>query len=159
MNLSDIKKAFHKNKQPLLIWLILITASFLITVFQNKKPADTAQKYPLNIDTYIPPGFVLLPVDLNNGPALDGLLSAKGVVDLYTGQPEEGAAKIAAEAVKIIRSPQNPSHFAVLVPENQAGFLIKGSPSFYAVVQNPQKNGTKIKPLRKIKKSSIIIEP
>lgn len=159
MNILKIKSWLIKNKKTIYLWLILITISLVITFLQKIKQTEPTIKGEIkNIDTYIPKGFVLLPVELNNGLSLEGLLSEKGVVDLYTGDPTQKSAYRVAEAVKIIRSPQNPSYFSVLVPEQEASFLIQRFQSFYAVIQNPLKTGTKIQPPKKINRRSIVIE-
>lgn len=109
-----------------------------------------------DIDTYIPEGFVLLPIDLNNADSLDGLLEAKGVVDLYT-IGARGLEKT-AEAIKIIRSPRKPNQFAVLVPESKARYLISKLQAFHAVIHNPNNHHARIEPIKIKKKRSITIE-
>ena len=157
--MKTFKVFLTKNKPAIYLWLTLIIISLVITIVQKTKKEDlTTRKGMQNIDTYIPKGFVLLPVELSNGSSVEGLLTEKGVVDLYTGDPLQKSAHRVAVAVKIIRSPQNPSHFSVLVPEQEASFLIQRFQSFYAVIQNPLKTGTKIQPLSKVSKRSIIIE-
>ncbi len=158
MNLFKIKTWIQENQKTWYIWLVLILLSLFFTVLQytnrEKEVLNTE-----NIDTYIPAGFVLAPVELSNGPSLDGLLKNKGVVDLYTGDPARQKVEKAAEAVKIIRSPKNPSYFAVLIPENKASFLIRRFQAFHAVVQNPGQNKVvRIKPLNIQKRRTIVIE-
>ena len=159
MDLVKIKTWLTKNKTTVYLWLILIMISLVITVLQKTKQTKPTLRGEIkNIDTYIPKGFVLLPVELSNGPSLEGLLSERGVVDLYTADPVQKSAYRVATAVKIIRSPQNSAYFAILVPEQEASFLIQRFQSFYAVIQNPLKIGTKIQPLSKVNKRSIVIE-
>ncbi len=159
MNTLNIKTWMTKNKTTIYLWLILIMISLAITILQKTKKKDLISNERLqNIDTYIPKGFVLLPIELNNSSSLEGLLSEKGVVDLYTSDPFQKSARRVAVAVKIIRSPQNSAYFAVLVPEQEASLLIQRFQSFYAVIQNPLKQGTKIHPLNKTNKRSIVIE-
>lgn len=159
MNSLKIKIWMTKNKKSWHIWLVLIVISLLFTLFPNKEKAQQESSLTRNLDTYIPEGFVLAPVELSNGSSLDGLLESKGVVDLYTGDPARKQAEKVAESVKIIRSPRNPSYFAVLVPEDKAGFLIQRFQAFYAVIQNPsQKKRVYIQPLRKKRKRTIIID-
>lgn len=158
MNLFKIKTYLKENKKNWQTWVILILISLIFTLLQhtnkNKEIKDTQ-----NLDAYIPEGFVLVPVELNNGSSLDGLLENKGVVDLYNGDPSRRRAEKIATAVKIIRSPRNPSYFAVLVPENKAPFLIQRFQAFHAVIQNPlQKKKASIQPLNKKRKRTIVIE-
>ena len=158
MNPMKISDWLKENKKSWRIWLVLIFISLVGTLIQstNKKTEITNTQ---NLDTYIPEGFVLVPVELSNGPSLDGLLEHKGVVDLYTGNPSHKQAEKAAGSVKIIRSPRNPSYFAVLVPEEKAPFIIQRFQPFHAVIQNPkQKKKTDIMPLNKKRKRTIKIE-
>ena len=149
-----------QNKKKCQLWLLFILLTFVFTILhtKNNKPAS-ANTETRDLDSYIPEGFVLVPVELSNGSSLNGLLEQKGIVDLYTGNPSQQKVEKAAEAVKIIRSPRNPSHFAVLVPEDKASFLIQRFQSFHAVIQNPkQKKKTAIKPINKKRKRNIIID-
>lgn len=158
MKQVTLKTWIKENKKTWHIWIVLIVVSLFFTLFQQKDN-QTKIQHSKNLDTYIPEGFVLVPVELSNGPSLDGLLDSKGVVDLYTGDPVRKQAEKAVEAVKIIRSPQNPSYFAVLVPEGKARFLIQRFQAFHAVIQNPlQKKKTRVQPLQKKRKRTIVIE-
>jgi hypothetical protein len=49
-----------------------------------------------------------------------------------------------ARRLKILRAPLNPSHFAVLAPENQAPEIVRHEGPFFAVIQNPKESGTRI---------------
>ena len=153
-----INEWLAENKKTWGVWLMLLGFSLLFTLSQYTR-SKGAQVDPAGVDTYIPKGFVLLPVELSNGPSLDGLLQSRGVVDLYTGDPARQEAQKAAGAVKIIRSPRNPSYFAVLVPEDKAPFLIRRFQAFHAVIQNPaQQKVTNIIQPRKKRKRTITIE-
>ncbi len=158
MNLFKIKKWIKENKKTFHVWLILSLISLVFTLLQHTD--QTMERTDIqNLDTYIPEGFVLVPVELSNTESLVGLLENKGVVDLYIGDPSRQQAEKAATAVKIIRSTRNPSHFAVLVPENKASFLIQRFQPFHAVIQNPeQKKKTHVQPLNKKRKRNIVIE-
>ena len=153
-----MKQWIRENKKTFQIWLILSLISLTFTLLQHTDKTKE-RKETQNLDTYIPEGFVLVPVELSNNASLVGLLENKGIVDLYTGDPSRQQAQKAATAVKIIRSPRNPSYFAVLVPENKAPFLIQRFQPFHAVIQNPrQKKKTHIQPLNKKRKRNIVIE-
>lgn len=155
VNKLQISK-YNKNTK---IWFILAVCSLFFTFWQFQSRSannEDTMVFTQDIDTYIPEGFVLLPIELNNASSLDGLLEAKGVVDLYT-IGRSGLEKT-AEAIKIIRSPRKPDHFAVLVPEEKARFLIQKFQSFHAVIQNPNKEGSKIQHAKVKNKRSITIE-
>ena len=152
------KNWIKENKKMSQIWVTLITLSLMAVFMQNQgtKPKNHS---PRNIDTLIPEGFVLVPVELSNSPSLSGLLADKGVVDLYTGDPARQKAQKVATAIKIIRSPLNPDYFAVLAPAKQAKLLIQRFQGFHAVIQNPQYNKkTQIQPLKIKRRRTIAIE-
>ena len=159
MNPIKITTWLKENKKVWQIWHILLFLSLMFTVMQKKKPTESLPERA-DVDTLIPEGFVLAPVELSNGPSLDGLLDSKGVVDLYTGDPIKQKAEKVASSVKILRSPLNPKYFAVLVPENEAKFLIQRFQAFHAVLQNPgQKRKAVIRDLhRQKKRRSVIID-
>ena len=92
--------------------------------------------------TYIPDGFVLVPIEVANYESLDSILGAFGVVDLFVGSddPKIRPRKV-AERVKILRAPLNPSHFAVLVPDSESQKIVAYSGALTVVVQNPKKGG------------------
>ena len=142
----------RNNKTKFKIWCALIFMSLIGTMIQtgkNKKPGDLLLVEKQSIDTFIPEGFVLMPVELINSSSLYGILEGKGVVDLYSASPENSKAEKVASAVKILRTPMDPKNFAILVPEHNAKFLIQMQKAFYAVIQNPKKTGTKINSLNK----------
>ncbi len=149
----------RENKKTCQIWAVLILTAFVATFGQGGNQKTNKALSQKNIDTYIPEGFVLVPVELSNSLSLTGLLADRGVVDLYTGDPARRRAEKVAEGIKIIRSPRDPSFFAVLAPEAQAPFLIQRFQAFHAVIQNPlHKKKSHIRPLRGKNRRSIVIE-
>lgn len=88
-----------------------------------------------SMDTYIPAGFILIPIDVQNFEALDSVLGSFGLVDLFRGDGKDG--RVIARNIKILRAPQNPSKFAVLVPESQAGPILANSGNFYVAIKPP----------------------
>jgi hypothetical protein len=94
-------------------------------------------------DTFIPAGFVLVPIEVANYEALDSILGKFGVVDLFIPTSESGQRpqKI-AERLKILRAPLNPSRFAVLVPEAESSQIVTHSGPFAVSIQNPNSVGT-----------------
>jgi len=158
MNIKLIKSWVSNNKTTCLIWFSVFSLSFIFTLLQQPNKTEN-NSHIKSLDTYIPEGFVLMPIELINGSSLDGLLEQKGVVDLYTGHPGQKRVDKVASAVKIIRSPMNPLYFAILVPEDKASLMIQRFQSFYAVIQNSeQQKQAVIQPLNKKKQRSITIE-
>ncbi len=141
---------------PTLVIGICLIVSILVDT-RGKTATITAAARPSSpyagIDTFIPDGDVLLPVEVQNLESLDSLIGQYGVVDLY--QPGNPVA--IAKGLKIIRSPKDPSEFSVLVPETESSTIISAETKpFLVVVQNPSRAEQKI-PVAP-KPSRIVIE-
>lgn len=98
----------------------------------------TSYDSPVQIDTFIPEGYVLFPVEILNFYSLDSIIGNFAVIDLY---PQNHHSPI-ARGVRMIRSPADPTHVAVLVPEDRSGLIAKYGAQFYAVVQSPETSRT-----------------
>ncbi len=137
-----------------------ILGLLFLALWQNRKISGqtlkTQEEAP-SVDTYIPAGFVLIPIEIENVESLDSILGSQGVVDLFLPQSAFGQkAKWVARRIKILRAPLNPQRFAVLAKESQAEEILKAQGPFYVSVQNPEQRGTKV---RKNKpKSRLILE-
>ncbi len=125
---------------------------------------DTAQSSVMSaarpeVDTYIPKGFVLVPIEVQNYEALDSILGRFGVVDLFqAGAPDRPEQRLVARNVRILRAPQNPSHFAILVGENEVAQVLRFGGQFTVVVKRPEKGGTEFVKELKENKRKIIYE-
>jgi hypothetical protein len=88
------------------------------------------------LDTFIPNGFVLVPIEVQNLAALDSMVGQFGVIDLYAS----GEGTPVGQGLKLVRSPQDAAQFAVLVAENDAREIVRLSDKpFQVVVQSPDK--------------------
>lgn len=160
---SPILRVFH-NK-PLLSQASILILSLILTalvMYGNTSPAaDTSSSLsaPTSVDTHIPPGYVLIPIDVENYESLDLILGQYGVVNLYkTSENNKNKSQLVVQSIKILRSPLNPQHFAVLSPESQAQDILKYGSQFMVVVQNPKKLGTKFVAPAKKPRLKIIID-
>jgi hypothetical protein len=110
----------------------------------SAQPAIKAED-PEVASTFIPAGYVLVPIEVANFESLDSILGKFGVVDLYlpSEDPKARPRKV-AERVRILRAPLNPSRFAVLARENDSPRLVSHGGPFTVVVQNPDTAGTGI---------------
>jgi hypothetical protein len=150
----------YKRLQTKKWWIpsVLIAFSLIVALLVDTRGKEAPVKDGSladisGIDTYIPNGFVLLPIEIQNQASLESILGQYGVVDLYS----PGDASPVAKSVKIVRSPKNPEQFSILVPEGQSGPLVKASTRpFFVIIQNPEsKNAQYRAPL---KKSRIVID-
>jgi hypothetical protein len=152
------------------LWLAAVLVSGFIAYYLDSRPAS--REHPRQAEdvetaaTFIPDGYVLVPIEVANFESLDSILGKFGVVDLYapSDDPKRQTIKI-AERVRILRAPLNPSHFAVLIPETDSQRIVMHPGPLLVVVQPQSVSGTKIvyperkKPVTRSPRSRIDIEP
>lgn len=154
MNIPGLKTQWlQKWLKPNLIWLLPIALAGFIAIYwdqtPNSKSSNQSNSQPEAADTYIPAGYVLVPIEVANYESLDSILGQFGVVDLYTPAPPGGGRPIrVAEKIKILRAPLNPNHFAVLAPEDESPRLVSHQGPFTVVVLNPRRAGTGLEKTR-----------
>ena len=152
---SSTEYLFKKYLWHFIIIIFLTVFSLadrFIPFFSKPKPQ------PASLDSLVPKGFVLMPIEISNGTDIKNIIGSYGVVDLYayskdTGLPEN----LAGSSLKILPPSTEEGAFTALVPEKSAIHLFSYTESFYAVIQNPQKTGSKIYKKQKTK-SLIVIE-
>ena len=128
---------------------VLVLSGVTTILAQLRAPSEglesanpPAETYNHSADTHIPRGFVLIPIEVQNYEALDSILGKYGLVDLYQSPPGKGSQRLVARNVRILRAPQNLSHFAVLVPERDAANTLSFAGPFTVIVKRPQVVGT-----------------
>lgn len=144
-----ISKILPSDRRRLWIAAGFIVAALVISIIWDQKMAarepSSEKSQAESVETaatYIPDGFVLVPIEVANFESLDSILGKFGVVDLFVGSddPRVKPHKV-AERVKILRAPLNPNHFAVLVPDSESQKIVAYSGALTVVVQNPNKAG------------------
>lgn len=134
-----------KDSYLLVAFVLLGLISFFAT--SSKEPENT--KVPAesrSVDTFIPRGFVLVPIEVSNAESLASLVGdVGGVVDLYLASTEtqKGGMKVGSK-LKLLRAPLNPQQYAVLIKDTEGSRLLSYSGPFIAVVQNPDEKGTQL---------------
>ncbi|QLY27493.1 hypothetical protein HW988_16350 [Bdellovibrio sp. KM01] len=130
----------------------LLLGGFIILgaiTFLNSKPTlppATAETAPESLDTFIPQGLTLIPLEIANSEALSSIVgNMGGVVDLYLTPTDarKGGVRVASR-VKLVRAPRNPDQFAILVKETEGQRILQQNGPFIAVVQNPEVRGGKL---------------
>lgn len=147
-----------KPKQKMIL-IALLLGFVAIAWEKNREPSNLpAHEAARSVDTYIPAGFVLVPIQLSNAEALDSMIGSAGVVDLFIPDLKNpGRSKKIAEHIKILRAPLNPNQFAVLALEDTSSQLVHYDGAYFAVVQNPKTLGTQLETSPKRKISSRLI--
>jgi hypothetical protein len=150
LNHPLLSKLMPENRQRTALWIFAVIFAGVLSFLldrnsQEREPAKPEAESPESAATFIPEGFVLVPIEVANYESLDSILGNFGVVDLYSGGLDPGQRPIkVASRVKILRAPLNPNHFAVLAPEAESQRLLGFSGPLTVVVQNPNSSGTRI---------------
>ena len=139
----------HKIGYFLFLAIFMTAFTFFLSYEQDDSNKNTESKIQESPDTFIPNGYVLVPIVVSNFESLNALVSQYAIVNLYAVNNRndfysQGSlsqlkkqVKTVAERIKLIRSPLNPEKFAVLSPESQAEALITYNGEFFVTVQNP----------------------
>ncbi len=144
-----ITKLLPAKREQLWLAMGIIAAALVVAILWDYKMsssvAENRKPEPDSVEsaaTFIPEGFVLVPIEVANFESLDSILGKFGVVDLFVGSddPRVKPRKL-AERVKILRAPLNPNHFAVLVPDSESQKIVAYSGAMTVVVQNPKSLG------------------
>jgi hypothetical protein len=139
------------DSNKLLIFSFFFIGSILFYLeFRHMKTAESVEvsEDAKSADTYIPKGFVLVPIEIANSESLNSLIGeVGGLVDLYLVNNHEGqkqTKKKIASRIKIIKAPLNPQQYAVLVKESESASILTTPGPFIAVIQNPESGLTEI---------------
>lgn len=145
--IKKFKEAPKPLQNQILLWMVGILLAGGVAVFFDASDSGQSEVISAereNASTFIPEGFVLVPIEVANFQSLDSILGQHGVVDLFRPSDEPNGKPIkVAEKIKILRAPLNPNHFAVLAPEEESGNLVSYQGAFTVVVQNPKEAGTR----------------
>ena len=146
-------KRFIQKKLKSTEWIFSVCffIAILITILWTPpKEQNLTKTNPPAIDTLIPKGFVLVPIEVANQENLKSVIDSYGLVSLYQKE------KRIISHVKLIRAPKNPEQFAVLVSEGLSSEILKYQEPFKIVIQNPSEKGEEI--FKKKKKKRVILE-
>lgn len=143
----DFKKSWQDEKIKFsLMFLGLAILSYFVSK-ADTPPPKPAQEEMIQLDSMIPEGFVLLPLDLVNREALSSIVGATAVIDLFTVNAQTlNPSKKIAKRIKIIRTPRNPDQFALLIQENETHQILNYTGPYFAVIQNKTSSGSKLVP-------------
>ncbi len=120
-------------------------------------PPPATRHQPRDVDTLIPKGFVLVPIEVQNYEALDSILGRFGLVDLFQAGADNGPGqRLVARNVRILRAPQNPTHFAILIAEDEVPRVLKSGGLFTVIVKRPDQVGTEFVKNPNLKRKKIV---
>ncbi len=141
MKKFEFKVWIKEAKNRTLLVAITVMLLIILVVETQSQKTTTGEDHPESADTFIPPGFVLVPIELQNSESLSSLIGSYAVVDLFVGGPNAKHQRV-GQRLKLLRAPLNPQQFAVLVPENQVNSLLSVVGPYWAVIQNPSEKKT-----------------
>lgn len=137
-----------KGNWPLVGFLVIGLIAFVSSPSKSEQDPLETVTAPASVDTYIPAGHVLVPIEVANAESLASLVGDMGgVVDLYlaSNDTQKGGLKVGSK-LKLLRAPLNPQQYAVLVKDSESPRLLSFSGPFIAVVQNPEARGNSVTP-------------
>jgi hypothetical protein len=140
----EIKVFFEKNKIFVGAFLAMGFAALLGTILNSEPEPQAAPQTMESVDTMIPKGHILIPLELENLEQISSLIGSSGVVDLYTGGTETKRRKLIASRIKIIQAPFNPQVYAALIHEDEGVAIQNYFGPFRATVQNPKQAGGRV---------------
>lgn len=137
------------RKVQLMILIALSTLPLLLeTLWKGPSQIPDPKQPPESIDTLIPTGSVLIPIEVENSESWTRFSDTR---ELWTSIDRPGNRdlnRIVAKRLPILRAPLNPQQFAVLAPEEQAQVIVREPGPFWVVVQNPSRFGTQFERVR-----------
>lgn len=139
--MNFLQKFKNVDRSLLIAFLALGFVVLIKSFFPSDPPPETAAESPessFDVDTMIPAGYLLIPLELSNAESLASLSGQFSIVDLYvSGDKGKKGFKIAA-GVKLLRAPLNPQQFAVLVREEESAKIATHEGPFFAALKNPK---------------------
>lgn len=137
---DKLRQQIQKNESVIMMGMVLVLGLSLTLSFLagKKQIPEAAASTPMSIDTLIPPGLALVPLELANGPTLSSLFSDFAIVDLFeTSEDGKKVHRKVGQRLRLIRSHSDPEKMAVLVPKGQEVKLLQFKNPLFAVLQNP----------------------
>lgn len=131
---TRLTQSLQQHKYFVFMFFFFIFVYIYTTVGKESAPAQ--QEQLLTVDTLIPNGYALVPVELENIAAIASLIEGYGVVDIYLGKSSARTSKKIFQKVKILRAPNNPHAYSLLLPDHLSSVLMQYEGPFFAVIQN-----------------------
>jgi len=131
---ETIQKWFQdpRNRTLAIAMALMLVIVIGVNLTSSPPTIDTAEE--ASADTYIPDGYVLVPIEIQNAESMSSLIGSVAVVDLFRGPSSQRVGR----RLRLLRAPLNPQQFAVLVPEGEVSTLMSTPGPYWAAIQNPQ---------------------
>lgn len=139
-----IKWDFIKeHKKWVVLGFFLIVTSVITQIQSSNEPNETI-KAPEDLSTFIPKGYRLVPLPIENYKNLDQILGNYGVVDLYvkTLINSKVQTELLGVGIRALRAKNGSESIGLLVPVDQVKTLLKRNGKFYLTINNSKTSGT-----------------
>ncbi len=133
MSIKEYLKKY--DKQILIACILTVLALQLIFNSTKTEPIELERVNLLEIDTIIPAGHSLFPLELTNQESILSMIGDFGVIDLYRFIPNNKKILI-AENLKIFKSRKNENLLYALVFDDQTHKFISLDQKMFAVIKN-----------------------
>lgn len=130
---SRLKISLQQHKYFVFMFAFFVFVYVYTTLDER---GEKPQEKLLTVDTLIPEGYALVPIELENITSIASLIEGYGVVDIYLGKNNSRNSKKLFRKVKILRAPNNPNAYSLLLPDHLSSELLKYEGPFFAVIQN-----------------------
>lgn len=139
-NLIEYCRPTYKKHRATILVAAFLALGLLSAWTSAPATAPTeAARPPEDVSTFIPRGYLLIPIELKNADQLDGLLGPFGFVDLFEDPTLPGArSKLVGRRLRLLRAPNSPRTFAVLVRDNEAERFLSFRGKLIASVRPPE---------------------
>ncbi len=156
MNKEKILFLINEKQHFLYIaFCCIILLSFInkvvLTEKQKKKPEVNT-----SVDTFIPKGFVLIPIEVANPESLNDIIGDFGYVDLYAdrSKSEDPMFKLLVKNIRLLKSPVDSTIIAVLSPESMVKQIVSVNKKFKITIKSKTNKSTELahqnKPAKRI---------
>ena len=133
--MDNILNFIHKFKIESAIVGLCFLLALISLITQKSTSTITTKNHIMGIDTSIPIGHSLIPIEIKNLSQISSLIGDYGVVSVF----ETGNHNLPiAQGVRLIRSPLDKSHFALLAPQQKSHIILNSKQPFYITILNPK---------------------
>ena len=123
-----------KVDKRLLIGFIAFSVFQILLTWKSNLAEEVQVHKPDALDTFVPLGFTLVPIKIENQTEMGSLIDNFALVDLH----KKDVTEVIESNVRLLRSPRNPDVFAVLVEQERAKDLISKYGAIFTIsLKNP----------------------
>jgi hypothetical protein len=139
-------RALDKTLQIVMVSAAIVTICAFLFDFQKREAVagSSANEFSsdTSLDTFIPDGFSLIPIEIINSNGMDSILGRYGTADLF----QEGHKSAFMRNVRLVRGIREDGPWAALVPSEYATSLLEAGGRFFVAVKSKKVRETEYRP-------------